>query len=253
MIILINMKFLKTLMVGVIILTSTISVEAQSIKDILGGVIEGVLTKTNLSLADLTGDYKSEGPAVTFKSEDFLKKAGGMAGATAVETQLKPYYEQYGLNNMTLSIDDQANFTMKIKSVSLKGNIKKNESDGTFEFNFTLLGKSIGKFPAYIEKTGTTLKLMFDASKMKDLMSSIAKITGNSLAKTVGSILDSYEGACVGFRMVSTSASSSSSNSTSTSSETIESNSSESGNSSTTGSKVSNGINALKDLLKKKK
>lgn len=40
---------------------------------------------------------------------------------------------------------------------------------------------------------------MFDASKLKSLISMVAGLTGNSLASTAGKLLDSYEGLCVGF------------------------------------------------------
>lgn len=236
------MKIFKTLMVGVLLSASTIVVNAQSLSDILGGlggnnnvgnvlgsVIEGVFTKSNLSIQDLVGEYASQGPAVTFKSENLLQKAGGIAGAATIESKLQPYYEKYGLNNMTLVIDQDANFTMKIKSLSLKGTITKNDSEGTFDFNFNVAGIKLGKFTAYIEKSGSNLKLMFDASKLKDIISTVAKFTGNTMASALASILDSYDGACIGFKMVSTSQNNAGSNTNST---------------------ISNGLNTLKDILK---
>lgn len=240
-------------MVGILLSVSTIAMNGQSLGDllgglgggnglgdILGGVIEGVFTKSDLTLQDLVGDYTSEGPAVTFKSENFLQKAGGIAGAATIESKLKPYYDKYGLNNMTLSVDENADFTMKIKSLNLKGSITKNEEDGTFDFNFNVAGMKLGKFTAYIEKSGSTLKLMFDASKLKDIISAVAKFTGNSMASALSSILDSYDGACIGFKMVAVKNSSNPTNST------------DSGNSNATGgsSTGASGLGALKDLLK---
>ena len=235
-------------MVGVLIGASTIGMNAQSLGDLLGGlgkgntgdiigsVIEGVFTKSNLTVEDLVGDYTSEGPAVTFKSENFLQKAGGIAGSATIESQLKPYYEKYGLTGMTLSIDKEANYTMKIKGISLKGTISKNDAEeGTFNFSFNVMGMNLGKFTAYVEKSGSTLKLMFDASKLKDFISAVAKVTGNSMAKAVGTILDSYDGACIGFKMVSTG------------SQNDNGNSSDNG----TNSAVSSGIDALKKVLNK--
>lgn len=210
------MKLIKKFTVGIITMVSTFAANAQGLGDILSGlgggntsdvissVIEGVFTNTNLTLADLVGEYQAQGPAVTFKSENFLQKAGGIAGAATIESKLKPYYEQYGLNSMTLTVDENSNFTMKIKALSLKGTVSKNESDGTFDFNFNVLGINLGKFTAYIEKSGNNLKLMFDATKLKSFISTVAKFTGNSMAGALASILDSYEGACIGWKMVST-------------------------------------------------
>lgn len=250
------MKFFRHLFIAMAIVGSSLSGNAQGlgdllkglggngggIGDVLGNVLEGVFTKSDLTLQDLVGDYVSQGPAVTFKSENFLQKAGGIAGAASIESKLKPYYEKFGLTGMTLSIDNDANFSMKIKGLTLKGVISKND-DGTFAFNFKVTTINLGKFTAYIEKSGSNLKLMFDASKLMDIISAVAKFTGNSVASTLSSLLDSYDGACLGFKMVSTSSSSSSSI-----------NSSNSANDNNNGSSsVSNGVNALKDLLNKGK
>ena len=95
------MRIIKKLFVALILIGSFQAASAQSFGDLLKGiagggsatdiisnVIEGVFTKTDLTLADLVGEYKSEGPAVTFKSENFLQKAGGIAGAAAIESKL---------------------------------------------------------------------------------------------------------------------------------------------------------------------
>lgn len=241
------MRILKTLLVGTVVAVSAMTIQAQGLGDILNGlggngsssnilssVIEGVFSKSDLSLSDLVGEYQSQGPAITFKSENFLQKAGGIAGSAAIESKLQPYYEKYGLNNMVLTVDENADFTMKIKSLSLKGTITKNDSEGTFDFNFNVAGMKLGKFTAYIEKSGSTLKLMFDASKLKDIISAVAKFTGNSMASALSSILDSYDGACIGWKMVATKSSNSSTNTNSN-----------------TNSSVSSGLDALKGILNK--
>lgn len=237
------MKIFKTLMIGALVACASCSTNAQSMLggltknsdntsttgSILSGLLEGVFTKSDLTLKDLVGEYAAQGPAVTFKSENFLQKAGGIATASAIESKVSPYYQQYGLNNMELTIDEDANFVMKIKSVSLKGTITKNDADGTFNFNFNVLGINLGKFTAYVEKSGKNLNLMFDATKLKTFISAVAKFSGNSMAGALGSILDSYEGLCIGWKMVSTAP------------ETNDSNS---------GSIISNGLDALKGILK---
>ena len=239
------MRKIKKILVGALICASTFAANAQSLSDILSGlgnsssssssgsgnilsgILDGVFTKTNLSLQDLVGEYQAQGPAVTFKSDNFLQKAGGIAGAATIESKISPYYEKYGLNSMTLTVDEEANFVMKIKALSLKGTITKNDAEGTFDFNFNIAGVKLGKFTAYIEKSGSNLALMFDATKLKSFISTVAKFTGNSMAGALSSILDSYDGACIGWKLVSVSQSES-----------------------TTGdSAISNGINSLKGLL----
>lgn len=201
------------------------SANAQSIGDLLNGLgqgssdigstignaLQGIFTKTDLTIEDIVGEYVSTGPAVAFKSDNFLQKAGGIAGAAALETKLQPYFEQYGMIGMPLVIDKDANFTLTVKRIKLTGTVVRNESEGTFTFNVMVGGKmKIGRFTAYIQKSGRNIDLMFDATKLKELMSTVGKFSGSTLTSTVAKILDSYEGATIGFKMENTGESSNS-------------------------------------------
>ncbi len=167
----------------------------------IGNMLQGIFTKSDIEVSDLIGEYESTGPAVAFKSDNFLKKAGGVAGATALETKLKPYYEQYGLIGMPFMVDKDGNFTLKVKRISIKGVLEKNDGDGTFAFNIMVAGMRLGRFTAYIEKSGKDLNLMFDATKLKELLTTIGNLTGTGMTKTLAKILESYDGACIGFDM----------------------------------------------------
>lgn len=211
------------------------SANAQSIGDLLkglgqgssdigstiGNALQGIFTKTDLTIDDLVGEYVSTGPAVAFKSDNFLQKAGGIAGAAALETKLQPYFDQYGMIGMPLVIDKDANFTLTVKRIPLSGTIARNESDGTFTFTVMVGGKmKIGRFTAYIQKSGRDLDLMFDATKLKELISTVGKFSGSRLTSTLAKILDSYEGATIGFKMQNTSTTSGSASGTSTGTDT---------------------------------
>lgn len=194
----------------VVMAMSAAPAQAWSLKDALGGgglgetvgnLIEGVFTKSNLTVEDICGEWVTDGSAVSFKSDNFLQKAGGVAAAAAIETKINPYYEQLGLNNAKMTIKNDGTFTLKAKMVTLQGTLASN-GDGTFEFNFKAFNAvPLGKMTAYVQKSGNHVDIMFDATKLKTLISGIAKITGVSMAKTAASLLDSYEGMCVGFGM----------------------------------------------------
>ena len=182
---------------------------AQGLGNLLGGdlggtignLLEGVFSSSNITIADMAGEWNATGPAVCFQGEGFLKQAGGQAAAAAIETKLAPYYEQYGLNNAKLTIDETGNFTLACKSITLKGTITQaaGAQPGVFDFNFTVLGKKVAGVTTYVQKTSTTMDVMFDATKLKGLISTIANITGISIVKTISGVLDSYDGLCVGF------------------------------------------------------
>ncbi|MDE6295937.1 MAG: DUF4923 family protein, partial [Muribaculaceae bacterium] len=108
------------------------SANAIDIKDILGGaggtvgnLIEGVFTKTNLQVSDMVGEWTIDGSAVTFKSDNLLKKAGGVAAAAAIEAKLDPYYKQYGLTGGTITINNDSTFKLTVKKMTLSGTISK--------------------------------------------------------------------------------------------------------------------------------
>lgn len=210
------MKFLKTtFFCAILALTTANMANAQSLQDLFGGgtgntltnLIEGVFSSSRISIADMAGHWKSDGPAVCFQGEGFLKKAGGVAASAAIESKLDPYYKQYGLTGSTIDIEKDGSFVMKVKGISLKGTITKEsgDGDGVFTFNFLAFGSfKIGSFTTYVQKTSQTMDIMFDATKFKTIVSAVAKFTGNSLASTLASVLDSYDGLCVGFHLSGT-------------------------------------------------
>lgn len=168
----------------------------------LGNILEGVFSSSNITVSDMAGVWTSNGPAVCFQSDNFLKKAGGVAAASMIESKLSPYYNQYGLNGAVMTINTDGTFSMKLKNFTLKGNITQTTEKGVFQFTFTALGSvKLGSIKTYVQKSYNTLSVMFDASKLKNLVSGIAKIVNIQIVKTLTSLLDSYEGLCVGFRM----------------------------------------------------
>lgn len=209
-------KILAALFIGALAIAAPVAAPAQSISDLLGklggsssttstvgNILSGIFSSTDFTVADIAGEYTSNGPAVTFKSDNFLQKAGGIAGAAAIESKLAPYYQQYGLDGMKLTIAHDGKFTMTIKKMKLMGILEENTADGAnFTFKFQAFGKiKLGSLNAYIEKSGSQLDVMFDASKLKSLISAVGNFSGIKLAKAAASILDSYDGACIGFKM----------------------------------------------------
>lgn len=167
--------------------------------DAVSGLVEGLFTQSDITVEQMAGTWTATGSAVCFQSENFLQKAGGSAAASTIESKLNPYFKQYGLTGSVLTIDSSGKFTLKVKGITLSGTVSK-RSDGNFDFAFTAMSSiKLGTIKAYVEKTVSGLNVMFDASKLKTLLSTITSLTGNSLAKTASSLLDSYSGLCVGF------------------------------------------------------
>lgn len=239
-------RFFTCVVVVVAATFASISASAENpssiLSDAFSNVLEGVFSKSELTLEDICGVWTADGSAVSFKSDNLLQKAGGLAAAGALESKLNPYYEKLGLKNVVLTINADGTFSLSSK-VPLSGTVKSN-GDGTFEFNFQAMKLfSIGKVTAYVTKSGNHLDVMFDATKLKKIISGVAGVTGISTAKTIAKLLDSYDGMCVGFSMNKTGSVDTSSLKSSTSSDNTD-------NSDSSSEKKSSVTDVLFDIFK---
>ena len=207
------MKFLS----ACIIASGTfVSASAFDIKDLLNqagqafengnvtDIIEGVLSTSNLEVKDLAGVWTSTGSAVAFQSEDLLSQAGGVAMASTLESKINPYFTKYGIVGSVITIQTDGSFSMTLKKTTLKGKIVKGENN-KFILSFEAFGKNnLGNVNLYIQKTSTSMDLMFDASKLKTILSSIASLSKKGLGNSLNTFLNSYNGICIGFKMSKT-------------------------------------------------
>ena len=173
-----------------------------SLTDILGGVVGGLISTDKVDVNKMVGTWTYTSPAVSFKSENFLQKAGGAAMAGTIESKLAPYYKTAGLNKMVLTINEDKSFVMKSGKITARGTI---ETDGKGEvyFNFKALGTvPAGKMKAYVTMTaGKQMSLMFDVTKLVTIVKMVGNVSGSTAIKGVSSILDSYDGICAGFKL----------------------------------------------------
>lgn len=175
----------------------------------LAGMAGALLSSDKISIESLHGSWAYKAPAVTFKSDNLLKKAGGAAVSETIEGKLASYYSKLGFTQMTLVVNEDNTFEMKIKKMTLKGTITEvtdKNSKANFVFSFKAAGKvSIGKLDTYVQKSALgTLSIMFDVSKLISLVEKVSTLTNLSSAKTLSSALSSYDGMCAGFEMSKT-------------------------------------------------
>lgn len=202
------------------IVSASLTVNAFDIKDALkglkggsgdntagtiAGVLGNILSTDKLELSQLEGEWHYSAPAVTFVSDNVLKKVGGAAASTVITDKLASIYKTCGITDMTLTIDSVGEFSMKLRKLTLKGTITPFEKEGSqanFEFNFSAGSIKLGKMNAYVEKTVTgDMKLTFDVSKLISLVSTVSKVSGNNSLKTISSVLENYDGLCAGFEL----------------------------------------------------
>lgn len=206
------MRTKLAIIIAATLLFASPAANAFKLSDLFGGntgntisnMLEGVFSKSDISVADMAGEWTVDGSAVAFQSENFLKKAGGAAATAAIKNEIDPYFEKYGLTGAIFTVTPDGNFTLRSERISLSGDIVRNK-DGNFTFNFKVLGGlKIGKMTAYVQKTPMTMDVMFDATKLKSIINVAASLTGSKLASTAVKVIDSYDGICIGFGMKKT-------------------------------------------------
>lgn len=160
-----------------------------------GGLISaltGVFSKDKVATKDkIIGTWIYEEPAVVFKSDNMLKKAGGKVVSSLIEKKLQASLEKYGFKKGIVSIafDKNGNFVQKIQGKSLKG-------------TYTIDGKNIvlkyaGKVSQFVGTTqidGGRLLIVMDASKLLKYVNALGQYANNSKLKAATSLLGSMDG-----------------------------------------------------------
>ncbi|MDE5837507.1 MAG: DUF4923 family protein [Paramuribaculum sp.] len=194
----------KILLLLVLALGCSASLSAQSFD--LKGMLGNLVSSDKITVQSMTGTWKYSAPAVTFKSSNLLKKAGGAAASSAIESKLSPYYSKAGLNKVVLTVGEDSTFTMTMNKATLKGTISAvtdSKSEANFVFNFKVGGKlPIGKMNAYVTKVGSNnLSITFDVSKLVSIVEKAGSITGSSTISGITKVLQGYDGVCAGFKL----------------------------------------------------
>ena len=168
----------------------------------IGNVVSGIIGNDEFDVSKLEGSWKATGPAVMFKSDDLLQKAGGSAISTTVEKKLKPYYTKLKLDKSAFTFDGSGNFTMTVNSKSINGTISKN-SDGSYALKFGLseIASKLGgdkSVTVYLQLSGNTLSIAGDVKKMIELAKKFSNLS--STLKSLVTFLDKYDEICIGVK-----------------------------------------------------
>ena len=182
------------------------SVKAQLSLGGLGDILNSsTVNKVVSAIAGLAGTWKYSAPACKFESSDFLKSAGGEVVAASLKTKLATYYTKAGITPSRVSFAfADTTFVMKYGNAKLNGHIVKEEESGRFVVTFTAVGGYIPimVMDAVINKNGNTLEMLFDVDRFVKVLTTIASKSQSSTLKSVGGLLDEYEGVLMGFELV---------------------------------------------------
>lgn len=193
------MKKANILLVSALLCVPAANVQAQSVKDILSGVVKTVVGDKATTASSIKGTWKYSGPACEFESSSLLSKAGGEAAASKLEAKIAPVLKTLGMTGIVYTFDGEGNYTSKLKTRETRGTYTFDSSAKTITFT-----PSVGKaYTAYVTTQGSTMSLTFNADKLMTTLKSISNATSKLSTTTsiVNSVIGSYDGLRLGFEL----------------------------------------------------
>lgn len=190
---------MRVLLAAAFFCMSATSIQAQSIKDILSGVISNVVGDKATTESSFKGTWKYNAPACEFESDNLLAKAGGTAAAEKIENRVAPLLKSVGVNGIVYTFDGKGNYTSKIKKRVTEGTYKFDSKAKTITFTPTI-GMA---YTAHVAVQGSTMTLTFEADKLMTTLKTISNATSklSTTAALINTLMNSYSGMRVGFEL----------------------------------------------------
>lgn len=166
---------------------------------IINGILNNVIGSGTFSKQDLCAHtWKYSKPGCAFTSENLLAKAGGELAANKVEEKLGEYYSKFGFSgsNTYFTFKTDGTFAAKIDGKSWQGNYTFDEKTHAIQMKGLLLSMS-----GYATKTTNGISLLFDQTKLLNLIKTMGALKGSSTLSAIGTIANNYDGMRVGFEM----------------------------------------------------
>lgn len=166
---------------------------------IINGILNNVIGSGTFSKQNLCAHtWKYSKPGCAFISENLLAKAGGEIAANKVEEKLGEYYSKFGFSgsNTYFTFKTDGTFAAKIDGKSWQGNYTFDEKTHAIQMKGLLLSMS-----GYATKTTNGISLLFDQTKLLNLIKTMGALKGSSTLSAIGTIANNYDGMRVGFEM----------------------------------------------------
>lgn len=166
---------------------------------IINGILNNVIGSGTFSKQDLCAHtWKYSKPGCAFTSENLLAQAGGEIAANKVEEKLGEYYSKFGFSssNTYFTFKTDGTFAAKIDGKSWQGNYTFDEKTHAIQMKGLILSMS-----GYATKTTNGISLLFDQTKLLNLIKTMGALKGSSTLSAIGTIANNYDGMRVGFEM----------------------------------------------------
>lgn len=162
----------------------------------LGNVIISVIGAQKVTAQDLIAAWNYSGPGCAFTSENLLAKAGGEVAATRIKEKALPYYQQIGITsqNTNITFKQDGTYTANFRGTPMSGKWTYDEASSKVTLQSMLL-----TINCYAKRNYTGIGLLFESSKLLNILQAMAALSGNQNIQAVGEISKTYDGLRLGF------------------------------------------------------
>ncbi len=166
--------------------------------DIVSNLTSVFSGKKQATSDKLVGTWVYSEPAIVFQSDNFLAKAGAKIAAGKIEKSLQTQLGKYGIKPgaFTITFNSDGTFTETFGKKTLKGKWTVKDS----KLNLTFSGKKA--IPITTQLESKKLMLVTDATKLLNLVKTVASSSNNSNLQTVSALMKSVNGMQAGLTLV---------------------------------------------------
>lgn len=178
--------------------TTNVAEEGTSL---LGNLLSGILGQSaTLSQSSLIGTWTYTGSDCVFESENLLAKAGGAVAANKLESQVNTQLAKIGIKegSCTFTFNKDNTYTATIGGRTISGTYALDSKAKTIRLTY-LAG--LGTMTCHVAKTGNTLSLLMESSKLLTLAKAVSALSNSSSLKLASSLLSNYDGLYVGLKL----------------------------------------------------
>ena len=182
------------------VLVMSVGAQAQSLKDILGGLVNAVKGSTTTEQS-IVGEWGYTQPALALKSDNVLAQSGSSLMSGTIEKKLATYYEKVGLKagSAAITLTEDKQFTLTMGKRTLQGTYEFDDATKALTLNFTTkTSVKIGKIKGEAQLSGGDLKLLFAADKMLKIIKGLSAVSNNSSIAAISQVADQYDGMSLG-------------------------------------------------------
>ena len=164
----------------------------------IGDVLVSVLGVDKVKATDLVGTWTYYQPGCAFTSKDLLSKAGGEVAASQIKQKLATQYASLGINtaNTEVTFSEAGKFELVFAGKRFGGTYTYDEANDKIAMKATFLTLN-----CYTKRTSKGISLLFEASKLLQIMQMATALSGNEQMQTIGDLSKNYDGLRIGFDM----------------------------------------------------